>query len=175
MTRSAVWMLAILLFLLLVGCQHAESMDRVIMDSASILQIDTLENYLVANVGISAFDGVVFCAYEPLDAAQGVDGKIYLWVLCQEYYLEHEALDRGSGVSLPVALQIQDQNDRYEITGYWIPRDGTYFGPDVRAAFPENTWAQIMPRSLEEIEQYNQRANRLELETERKAGTSFGY
>jgi len=145
------------------------------MDFDSILQSDTLEGYLVDHVGISGFGGEVFCAFEPLDAVQGVDGKVYLWVLCQEYYLEQEALNRGSGVSLPVALCIQEIDGRYEITDSILPRDGTYFGSDVQDAFPECTWAQIMPRSVEEIHQYNHRANKLESETEMKARSYYGF
>ena len=116
----------------------------------------------------------MFCAYEPLNAVQGAEGMIYLWALCQEYYLEQESLIPGSGVSLPVALRIQEKNGHYEIIGHLVPRDGTYYGPDVRATFPQNTWSQIMPQGEDEISQYNYRANKLKKDTEMKARSYYG-
>ena len=73
---------------------------------------------------------------------------------CQEYYLEQESLTPSSGVSLPVALQVQEKNGHYEIMSHLFPRDGTYYGPDVRATFPQSTWSQIMPQGEDEVNQY---------------------
>jgi hypothetical protein len=175
MARSRSWWISFLALVLLVGCRSERHDDHPTMDFDPILQIDALESYLVDHVGISGFGGEVFCAYEPFDTLQGVGGKAYLWVLCQEYYLEQEALNRGSGVSLPVVLRIQEIDGRYEILDSSFPRDGAYYGSDVRAAFPECTWAHIMPRSVEEIHQYNDRANKLESETEMKARAYYGF
>ena len=138
------------------------------------MQVENIEDYLVINIGISAFGGKVFCAYEPLNAEQGVEDKIYLWALCQEYYLEQESLMPGTGVSLPVALQIQEKNGHYEVIDHIVPRDGTYYGPDVQATFPRSTWSQIMPQGDDEINQYNYRVNELEKDTEMQARSYYG-
>jgi hypothetical protein len=165
---------ALIVIVLLVGCQPDEQDGRSITASRSISRVKNIEGYLVANVGISAFGGEVFCAYEPLNAVQVAKGKIYLWALCQEYYLEQELLIPGSGVSIPVALRIQEKNGHYEIMGHVVPRDGTYYGPDVRATFPRSTWHQIMPRSEDEMNQYSYRVNRLEQDVEMKARSHYG-
>jgi hypothetical protein len=175
MARSRSCWISLLALVLLVGCQSERQDDHPTLDFDAILQPDALESYLVDHVGISGFGGEVFCAYEPFDTLQVVEGKAYLWVLCQEYYLEQESLNRGSGVSLPVALRIQEIDGRYEIMDSFFPRDGTYFGSDVRDAFPVCTWAYIMPRSVEEIHQYNFRVNKLESEAEMKSRAYYGF
>jgi len=166
------WLSGIVI-ILLVGCQPGEQDDNSIAAFGNILQVENIEDYLVLNVGISAFGGKVFCAYESLNAELGADDKIYLWALCQEYYLEQESLIPGSGVSLPVALQIQEKNSHYKVIDHLAPRDGTYYGPDVRATFPQSTWSQIMPQGDDEINQYNYRANELEKDTEMQARSYY--
>lgn len=174
MVRKRLWRLLCIAIILLVGCQLKEKDDNSISASKDISQVENIEDYLVTNIGISAFDGKVFCAYEPLNAEQGAESKIYLWALCQEYYLEQGSLTPGSGVSLPVALQIQEKNGRYEVIDHLVPRDGTYYGPDVQATFPQSTWSQIMPQNDDEINQYNYRANELEKDTEMQARAYYG-
>ena len=141
-----------MVIIFLVGCQSEKQDYSAMTASGSISQIESIEDYLVTNVGISAFGGKVFCADKPLDGVQGVEGKKYLWALCQEYYLEQGSLKLGSGVSLPVALRIREQDGHYEVIDHLVPRDGAYYGPDVRATFPQSTWAQVIPRR-----RYNQK------------------
>jgi len=174
MARKRAGWLSFIVIILLIGCQPKEQDGISITASGSISQVENIEDYLVTNIGLSSFGGEVFCAYEPLNAVQGGEGKIYLWALCQEYYLEQESLILGSGVSLPVTLRIQAKSGHYEIVGHLVPRNGTYYGPDVRATFPQSTWSQIMPQGEDEISQYNYRANKLEKDTEMKARSYYG-
>lgn len=167
------WFLCIVL-ILLVGCQPKEQNNNTVTVFENILQVENIQDYLVRNIGISAFRGKVFCVYEPLDAEQGAEGKIYLWALCQEYYLKQEVLKIGSGASLPVALQVREENGHYEIIDHTVPQDGAYYRPDVRIIFPRSTWSQIMPQGEEEISQYNDRASELEEETEMQARLYYG-
>jgi len=160
-----------ILILFLVACQSVE-VDAII-NIEVIDQVENLETYLSANIGISAFGGEVFCAYEPLNAEQGEDGRIFLWAMCLEYYLEDGQLTLGSGISVPVALQIRPMDEHYQIITHLLPRDGTFYGQDVRASFPQSTWRQIMPESVDEIKAYNARAERLELDTEEMARVHF--
>jgi hypothetical protein len=158
--------------IVLVGCQTVNPGDGSI--SISGLPANTILDYLVVNIGISTFGGKVFCAYEPLNAQQETNRKIYLWVLCQEYYVEEGALIAGTGISVPVALLYQEQNGTYKIVDYRVPRDGIYYGPDVREVFPPSSWFQIMPRNKNEIDSYNNRVRELEQETEREAKSYYG-
>jgi hypothetical protein len=168
---SLLWCAFILSILLLVACQSNE--QNAANNFGIIEQVENIGAYLAANVGVSASGGEVFCAYEPLDAEQGEDGRIFIWAMCYEYYLEEDTLMPGTGISVPVVLQIEQTDDRYQIVGHLLPRDGTFFGPDVQASFPKSAWPQIMPESLAEIDTYNSRANRLEQETQEMARSYF--
>jgi hypothetical protein len=155
--------------IMLVGCQSARNDDAPASIPEEIPGVENVEDYLAANVGTSAFGGNVFCVYEPLNAPQGAEGKIYLWALCREYVLEQTSLVAGSGVSLPVVLLIREKNDHREVVGHLVPRNGTHYGPDVRATFPPSAWPQIMPQGEDGIYSYNRRADRLGKEAEAKA------
>ncbi len=163
----------LLLLILPTGCQPKARGTDAVTPSVSISQVEHVDEYLATNVGTSSFGGEVFCASEPLDADQGAGGEMYLWVYCMEYYPEEGSLVRGSGVSVPVALHIEERDGHYEITDHRLPRDGEYYGPNVRDIFPESTWSQIMPQTDEERERYNDRAKRLEEEAERRARSHY--
>jgi hypothetical protein len=171
MARKKQWRL-LMVVILLAGCCPAKQDDGSATIIKDVLLVENIDGYLAKNVGTSGFGGKVFCAYEPLNAQ--AEGKIYLWVLCEEYYLEQGALMPGSGASLPVALLVQESNGRYEISGLLVPRDGTGYGIDVRAIFPPSAWSQIMSQSKDEMERYNERAARLEEQTEMKARLYYG-
>jgi len=175
MARKRLGWFSCIVILLLVGCQLEKQDANSITGSGIISQTENIEDYLVTNIGISAFGGKVFCAYEPLNVEQGVEGKLYLWTLCQEYYLEQESLIPGSGVSCPVVLRIQEKNDHYEVVGHLAPRNGTYYGPDVRATFPQSTWRQILSQGDDQVNLYNYRANELEKATEIQARSYYGF
>jgi hypothetical protein len=128
-----------------------------------------IKNYLEENVGIATFGGKVFCAYEVLgEEKKGTTINEYLWVLCREYYLENDNLKEGSGISLPVALIIQEGESGYKVINHKIPRDGNYYGTDIREIFPEEYHAKIFPQPPDYLE-YNQRAKHLSEETGKEA------
>jgi hypothetical protein len=137
-----------------------------------------LKSYLVQNIGLASFGGKVFCAYQPLaDPVKDQDGSrvhVYLWVLCQEYYRDGQGLQKGTGSSLPVAIELIKATGRYQFNSYKVPGDGSFFPKDVRAEFPPSTWKEIMPGSRQEdIEAYNARAHQLEAETKAEAEKEF--
>jgi len=158
---------AFILILLLVACQSNQQNSA--NSFGGIEQVENIEAYLETNIGLSGFGGEVFCDYEPLNAEQGEGDNIYLWAMCLEYYLKQGKLTLGSGISLPVVLQIERINDHYEIVRHLSPGDGSFFGQDVRVSFPKSAWPQIMPESEDDISEYNSRAERLEKKIEEKA------
>ncbi len=161
------WVIAVLLIASCQGGGKPELGDDPLTDPA--LE-ESINDYLVEHIAIIGYGGDAYCAYEMLNAEQGTGAELYLWTLCMEYYFKQGLLTGGSGISLPVALQIEQQNDHIEIIGHLVPQDGNDYGPDVRSIFPKSTWAQIMPQNEDEIDQYNLRANELMEETRRKAG-----
>lgn len=170
--KKLLW-IGLISILLVTACQNQAQPEPSANTSLALMLDDSITDYLVTNIGITSFGGETFCAYELLNAARATEGNIYIWALCLEYYSEQGSLATGSGISLPVALQTQKKNDHTEIIGHLVPRDGTYYGPDVRAIFPNSSWPQIMPRNEDEINQYNSRANELQEETRMQAGETY--
>ena len=154
------WLTAIVL-LLLAACQGL-AQPGTLEDALSEPALDDrITEYLAEQIAITGFGGKAYCAYQMLPAEQGKDGYLYLWAFCQEYYLEEGSLTEGSGISVPVALQIEQENLQIKIVGHLLPRDGTYYGPDVRSIFPKSAWQDIMPGNEGGVNQYNFRANEL--------------
>jgi hypothetical protein len=170
--NSLAWLCLLIIFLS-PGCQPKEHPELWDDSSHERALQETINDYLVENISITGFSGEAYCAYELLNTDRGSEGELYVWTLCQEYYLEQGSLTEGSGVSLPVALQTQGNNNQIHIIGHLVPRDGSYYGPDVRTIFPKSTWPQIMPETAEESDQYNFRANELMKETRMKARLDY--
>jgi len=170
--RSLVW-LTLIAVLLIAGCQVAAQTGP-LEDPLNDPALDQRVNdYLVEHIAIIGFGGEAFCVHEMLSPKIRTAGEIYIWAYCQEYTLEQGLVNAGSGISLPAALQTRQNNDQVEITGHLVPRDGSYYGPDVRSIFPKSTWPQIMPQKEQEISQYNSRAKELMIETRNKAGLEY--
>ena len=163
-----------ILWITLAACQVSGPATGPLAVSGHAIPPESIRAYLVASLGISAYGGEVFCAYEPLDAQQGLEGRLYLWVLCQEYGVRQGVIQPGSGISLPVVLLVQVQGGSPVFMGHRAPGDGAAYGPDVRMLFPSSTWHQIAPQDETDIRGYNARAERLERQTEMQAEGYFG-
>ena len=137
---------------------------------------EVISAYLVERVGEASFGGQVFCAYEPLADSREVGGHVdvYLWVLCQEYYLSGQALEAGTGSSLPIALSLEANGDTYAIVEHRIPGEISLTEELVRAYFPHSAWRTIMPESQQEVITHNARAERLEALARERALATFG-
>lgn len=168
MMKRTVWMLLIVM-ILLAGCTAVDDDGDMNPYTIGEYQVKNIEKYLITNFGSAGFGGVVSCRYEPLNAEQFVDDKIYLFVICLEHYMEGDNLILGSGATLPVVLHVEQKNDTYEIVDHLNPRDGTYYGPDIYDNFPESTWPQI----FHDDEEFNDRIGELIQDLEEKAISSF--
>ena len=133
-----------------------------------------LDDYLAENIGVAGFGGNVFCAYDLMGMnLQAEKPSLYLWALCQEYYIIDQDLDKGSGISVPVAIYLQKSGDGYIISAHELPVDGEGYGPSIWRLFPENLWPQIFPNQDDNYAAYNQRAERLDNATEQAAKIHF--
>lgn len=97
-----------------------------------------ITDFLSKNIGEAGYHGQVFSAYTILGQQEGRVMRMYIWALCQEYYLDNGRLGEGSTISLPVALDIQKSGANYKITDYKVPRDGTYYTDDLYRIFPKH-------------------------------------
>lgn len=158
MTRIAHTALTIIFVLCsLVACQR----DHVRIPPGSS---EAITPYLVKRVGFTSIGGQVFCAYEPLADInrRGDQVEIYLWVLCQEYTWHGESLEAGSGTSLPVVLTLAQSNGTYQVVADSIHGEVGPSEEQVRASYPRSAWASILPKSEQEIIEFNARIARLE-------------
>ncbi|MDE6312794.1 MAG: M56 family metallopeptidase [Lachnospiraceae bacterium] len=59
----------------------------------------------------------------------------YGWALYETYKVTDGSLETGSGSHIPVALSFDLDERGYTLTEYWEPRDGIYYGQDIREKF----------------------------------------
>lgn len=138
---------------------------------------EDLREYLATTLGTSAYGGRVFCSYQLMGYAKEETGaNLYLWVQCQEFYLdEGKVLRVGSGISLPVVIRLLEREAGYQIAESQSPGDGEAYAEDVRRLFPENLWAMIFPNPDETppYDSYNRRAEALQNLNQQSALLSF--
>ncbi|MEW6587045.1 MAG: hypothetical protein AB1442_15730 [Nitrospirota bacterium] len=153
--------LAVALLALLVACTPA-----------SPAYLTPVEAYLTTNIQSAYFGGVVFCAYDLLDAQVQVDNAdVYVWALCVEFTLEGEMVAMQSGASLPVALHMQKAGGHYTVISNEVPGNGTDYWPSIQRIFPPQAIENMCEGN---IPCYNERAERLQQAVEEKAEEYYG-
>ncbi|MBN2002993.1 MAG: hypothetical protein JXA21_06520 [Anaerolineae bacterium] len=169
--RNKTLFVSLLLAVVLLGCRT----EVITETELTVEQVQLIEPHLVANVGVAAFGGVVFCPYQAMSVEQTTSTTTvaYLWVLCQEYYQGPSGLEKGSGVSLPVALTLQRSESGVVVSKHQVPGDGALYEKDVKMIFPQRVWPQIFATGEEGTHAYNARAMALEAEAEGKALAHF--
>jgi len=96
-----------------------------------------MRTYLEQNLGETGFGGKVFCAHNVLGINEsGEQIHVYVYAVCQEYYLKGEDLTKGTGSALPVALLVQKTGSQYRVVSHEVPGDGSRFSADVERIFP---------------------------------------
>jgi hypothetical protein len=99
---------------------------------------------LTDRIGIASFGGEPFCSYEllmPLHTDVNGTIKVYLQVLCQEYYENNGDLQSGTGISIPVALTLEEREEGWSVE-HQTPEAGNW-GPSLREIFPSQSWPRI--------------------------------
>ena len=104
---STVLPLMLFPLLLATGCQHVVSMDNYALTKADQ---NIIETYLAEEIIKPAYGGKIFSAHRVL-LSDRQEGKIYLWAFIQEYYREIGELQKGTGVSVPVVLNVAEENN----------------------------------------------------------------
>ncbi|MFH0866242.1 MAG: hypothetical protein V1904_08605 [Bacteroidota bacterium] len=101
---------------------------------------DAIEKYLDENVMNPEFGGKVFSASEIFETS---DDKIYLWAYLQEYYKKDNALQTGSGWSVPIVLSVECSTEGLKILNHKVPGDGENYSNDIKSMFPEDIQQKI--------------------------------
>jgi hypothetical protein len=154
----------------LVACQNANQREKNVIAIEQFQSASSIKDYLQTKVASVGFGGKPYCAYEVLAAEPVSDNiNLYLWALCQEYYLDKQTLQQGTGSSFPIALTIEQTNSAFNVLSHQVPSDGASYTEDINTIFPEKFRQEISPESANT---QNQRVNRLLDETKREAGAS---
>jgi len=96
---------------------------------------NAITTYLDENLVAPNFGGKVFTAYEILGAKAE---EIYVWAYAQEFYKENNALEKGTGLSCPVVLTVDSQDEKeVNIIDHKVPRDGSFYSQDIKTLFPK--------------------------------------
>ena len=70
---------------------------------------------------------------------------VYAMVLIQRYNYTDNGLSEVGGSHIPTAITFDvDESGKYTLKEYWIPRDGSYYAPDIRAKFPSGIWQDAL-------------------------------
>ena len=62
---------------------------------------------------------------------------IYAWVIESTYAFDAGALSEQSGSSYPCRFELLSENNAFKIVNVNIPRDGSYYGEDIKELFPK--------------------------------------
>jgi hypothetical protein len=156
--------------LILVGCQGVTKHEQNNIAIEQFVSLKPIKDYLNKKIGSTGFGGKSYCAYEVFGAeSDGKTEKIYLWVLCQEYYRANQILKQGTGSSFPLELTIQRENDKFQVISHRKPRDGALYMEDMQVIFPERVRVKIQS---EPIGSHNNRVQKLQDQVEDEAGMS---
>jgi hypothetical protein len=159
-----------LAILTLVGCQGIVENNQSSISIKEFTSLKSVKDYLSTKLASRGFNGKSYCAYEVLDAeAEGKSEKIYLWVLCQEYYRANQKLQQGTGSSFPLALTVRRKNNELYVISHQKPRDGALYSEDILGIFPEKVRAKIQS---ETTDSYNRRVQKLQNEVKQEAEVS---
>lgn len=96
---------------------------------------------------------------------------VYLQAYESSYYGYNGSLYQESGSNIPTALTFSiGESGEYVLEEYWIPRDGSYYVPDLKNKFPTEA-LEALNAAYEEIQKLGQECtDKAKQELERKGG-----
>jgi hypothetical protein len=150
------------------SCQQQEiGLNKTEVSLKKFSALQSIKDYLQQKVASKGFNGNVYCEYDVLDAEiAGVDGKLYLWAFCQEYYRKGQNLESGTGGSFPVVLKIREENNQIKVISHQKPRDGSLYATDMPVMFSKKALTIIAADPKEQ----NKRVTRMQNQIKQLAG-----
>ncbi|HEY3926175.1 MAG TPA: hypothetical protein VGL75_16555 [Acidothermaceae bacterium] len=100
-------------------------------------------DWLHRGLGGPNFGGRVYCSVDIL--GQSSDGRdVYVWTLCEEFYGTKSNVEPGTGVSVPVLLQVNGSGPHTVVTTWRVPGDGAAYAHDIATMFPASVAERIV-------------------------------
>lgn len=133
------------------GPSNAPDPNTVLISPNSLLSNSEFQNvlksYVIEKQGMTSKGGQVFAALDVFGVEeQGGLIDVYLWALIEEYVWV-QGLMPGTGSSIPMMVQLKREGSSYHPESYKVPRDGSYFGEDIKVIFPEKYQSKVFARS----------------------------
>lgn len=69
--------------------------------------------------------------------------NVYAWVVEGKFYEENNEIKEESASSIPYKFVVEKIKDKYIVTNYEIPRDGSYYKVDMKRIFPSDVLKDI--------------------------------
>lgn len=70
---------------------------------------------------------------------------VYAIILSQELVPSDDGMENPTGSMIPSALTFDVMDDgTYKLREYWVPRDGSFYGKDIRAKFPATVVSEAL-------------------------------
>ncbi len=80
-------------------------------------------------------------AGEPAENGGSETLTVYAIVLIQKFNYSGSGLTETGGSHIPAAITFEvTEPGLYTLKEYWVPRDGSYYGPDIKEKFPREIW-----------------------------------
>lgn len=124
--------------------QTATGESFVSMSQSVSVDHKEIERYLTTEVMEPNFGGDVWTTYQILDT-NTTKNEVYVWALIQEYVQEGDRFEQGSGMSVPLVLYIDEDDESFTVQGHRSPRDGSYYPTDLWTLFPVHVQLAISP------------------------------
>jgi hypothetical protein len=121
-----------------------------------------------SNFAQANFGGTTFVEFEKLgEEKSGPRTTVYVWLYAQEFYEKEGRLEKGTGVSLPLAMYFNNA----ELVALVAPRDGSLYTEDIQKLFPDSIKQQPL---FTDIAAQNEVSNRHQSSLEQKARAQYG-
>ncbi len=122
--------------------------EEFIADPSGFLLENAINTAVLNSHKPSGPDGLFHCASFALlkkqelcidsDPPTPMQVTVYGIALHQAYSFSENAIHEAGGSHIPTVITFEIINGRYEMTEYWVPRDGSYYASDIRDKFPDD-------------------------------------
>lgn len=113
--------------LTLTDCSIIKSTESIKPVKEILIPKHTLDKIIKENVEPicipMSFGGKPFCTYKVIDLEKKDNTiKIYVWLLCEEFYVKNNKLIMGTGAEFPSVIVITKENNNYKFINCNISR-----------------------------------------------------
>jgi|GEM_PF-1885546 len=117
----------IIITLNLTNCSIIQSSKSTKSVKEKIIPKHTLDKIIKENIEPicipTSFGGKSFCTYKIIDLEKkGNAIRIYVWLLCEEFYVKNNKLTMGTGAEFPSIIIIAKENNNYKFINCSISR-----------------------------------------------------